>query len=324
MKKSSKKKIKNTLKTVLKILLAIFLIIFICRCIGANGEANPMKEAIYMTILLALLFMAFFGGIAICLLIIYWVFDYLTERNIQITKLDKIDLINDKQLYRDILNNYSPVLLAYIDKMRFDYDSSIVTGLLSLKNKGYIEICEDKLKVIKYDFYNLDMSEKYIIENIRNGKVENASELKEIIYEEGKKAGLLILNEKRISMSPKGIRNLMIFTIIYFFLIYPIFEGLITLWNNSAILNDIVSLVLFLGYVYLCFFASKSQDNLYDRSKDAKELNKKLEGLKNYIEEYSLLKEKTSEDITLWEEYLIYSVMFNQNKDIIEEYKKYY
>lgn len=68
----------------------------------------------------------------------------------------------------------------------------------------------------------------------------------------------------------------------------------------------------------------KSQENLYNRSKLAEELNKKLEGLKNYINEYSLLKDKTSEDITLWEDYLIYSVIFNQNNDIIEEYKKYY
>ena len=76
-------------------------------------------------------------------------------------------------------------------------------------------------------------------------------------------------------MSQKGLGNLMTFTIIYLFLICPIFEGLISLLNNSVILNN--------------------------------------------IDEYSLLKEKTSEDITIWEDYLIYSVIFNQNNDIIEE-----
>ena len=44
-----------------------------------------------------------------------------------------------------------------------------------------------EINIIKYDFYNLDMPERYIIENIRNGKVENADELKDMIYEEGKK-----------------------------------------------------------------------------------------------------------------------------------------
>ena len=116
----------------------------------------------------------------------------------------------------------------------------------------------------------------------------------------------------------------MTFTIIYLFLIYPIFEGLISLLNNSVILNNIVKIVLFLGYIYVIFYAVKSQDNQYSRSKGAEELNQKLEGLKNYIDEYSLLKEKTSEDITIWEDYLIYSVIFNQNNDIIEEYKRYY
>ena len=324
MGKNSKENNKNILKIVFGILLAIFLCAFIGRCIGGDGETNPLKEALYMTGLFVLGCIVLFGGTAVCLFIIYMVLDYLTERNIQITKLNKSDFINDKQLYRDILNNYSPVLLAYIDKMRFDYDSSIVAGLLSLKNKGYIEICEDKLNIIKYDFYNLDMPERYIIENIRNGKVENASELKDMIYEEGKKRGLLIVNEKKISMSQKGLGNLMTFTIIYLFLICPIFEGLISLLNNSVILNNIVKIVLFLGYIYVIFYAVKSQDNQYSRSKGAEELNQKLEGLKNYIDEYSLLKEKTSEDITIWEDYLIYSVIFNQNNDIIEEYKRYY
>ena len=83
-------------------------------------------------------------------------------------------------------------------------------------------------------------------------------------------------------------------------------------------------IIVFLVYIYVCLYSMKSQENLYDRSKSAEELNHKLEGLKNYINEYSLLKDKTSEEIRLWEDYLIYSVIFNQNNDIVEEYKKYY
>ena len=316
MKKIFNKEIKNILKIVLQFLIITFFVVFISVAFIGKGEYYSVQIALYVT--------SFFGGFAFICFFIYILFDYLTERNVQITKLTKADFVNDKQLYRDILKNYSPVLLAYIDKMRFDYDISIVSGLLSLKNKGYIEIHEDKLNIIKYDFFNLSMPERYIIENIRNGKVENANQLKNIVFEDGKNKGLLISNKKWIGKFPKGMKNLFIFTAIYFFIVYPIIEELILLFSNDSILKDVIPITVILVYIYVCVYGMKSQENLYIRSKLAEELNKKLEGLKNYINEYSLLKDKTSEDITLWEDYLIYSVIFNHNNDIIEEYKKYY
>ena len=313
MKKFFNEEIKGIIKSVLQFLVLIFLIVFIGVAILGNGEQNPIQMALYVT--------SFFGGCALIIFFTYILFDYLTEKNLQINKLSKADFINDKQLYRDILNDYSPVMLAYIDKMTFDYDISIVAGLLSLKNKGFIETCEDKINIIRYDFFELNMPERYIIENIRNGKVENVNQLKKIIFEEGKRKGLLISNKNWTGMSAKGIKKLMIFTIIYFFLIYPIFEKLMILFNNSFILKDVIPITLILGYLYIIFYAIKSKENLYNRSKLAEELNQKLEGLKNYIKEYSLLKNRESEEITLWEDYLIYSVIFNQNNDIIKEYK---
>ena len=316
MKRIFNRGIKDTIKKVLQYLIFIFFVVYISVAIIGKGEHNSLKIALYVT--------SFFGGLAFSCFFIYILFDFLTERNVQITKLTKADFVNDKQLYREILNNYSPVLLAYIDKMRFDYDISVVSGLLNLKNKGYIETCDDKLNIIKYDFFDLNMPERYIIENIRNGKVENANQLKNIVFEDGKRKGLLILNKKWIGMFPKGMKNLFIFTAIYFFIVYPILEELISLFNNAIILKDVMPITVFLGYIYVIFYAMKSKENLYSRSKTAEELNLKLEGLKNYIDEYSLLKDKTSEDIALWEDYLIYSVIFNQNNDIIEEYKNYY
>ena len=59
----------------------------------------------------------------------------------------------------------------------------------------------------------------------------------------------------------------------------------------------------------------------YVRTKIAKKINENLEGLKNYIKDFSNLKEKDKEALTLWNEYLIYSVMFGQNTKVIEEYK---
>lgn len=57
------------------------------------------------------------------------------------------------------------------------------------------------------------------------------------------------------------------------------------------------------------------------RTKEGEALNQKIEGLKIFLNDYSLLDKKNSKDIALWKEYLIYSVMFGQNTNIAEEFK---
>ena len=57
----------------------------------------------------------------------------------------------------------------------------------------------------------------------------------------------------------------------------------------------------------------------YKRTKEGEVLNRKIEGLKNYLKDFSLLTEKEQQELILWEEYLIYSVIFNINHKIINE-----
>ena len=61
----------------------------------------------------------------------------------------------------------------------------------------------------------------------------------------------------------------------------------------------------------------------YFRTEKGKELNREIEGLKVFLKDYTLLDEKDKEAVVVWEEYLAYSVLFNQNKKIVEQYKKY-
>ena len=50
----------------------------------------------------------------------------------------------------------------------------------------------------------------------------------------------------------------------------------------------------------------------------------KLDGLKLFMEHFSNMKNKKAEQLVLWEDYLIYSVMFNINSEIQDEYSKYF
>ena len=41
--------------------------------------------------------------------------------------------------------------------------------------------------------------------------------------------------------------------------------------------------------------------------------------MKNYIKDFSILDEREQHELMIWDEYLIYSVLFNQNQKIIND-----
>ncbi len=55
---------------------------------------------------------------------------------------------------------------------------------------------------------------------------------------------------------------------------------------------------------------------------NGKEIHEKLNGLKNFLKDFSKLEDKKRKNIVLWDDYLIYSVLFGINKNIINEYKQ--
>ena len=59
--------------------------------------------------------------------------------------------------------------------------------------------------------------------------------------------------------------------------------------------------------------------NSYERTEIGEEINKNIEGLKNFIKDFSILSEREQEELTIWDDYLIYSVLFNQNDKIISQ-----
>ena len=135
-----------------------------------------------------------------CLTLISISIGLLLALNIaRIKQLDKIDFEKSKELYREILHNYSPVTLSYLDQMNYNSNVAVVSGLLSLENKKYIKIENNEIKRIRYGTCNLDMPEKYIYENIRNNHVSiNCTELLNIVENDCRIKGLIgIIEENR-------------------------------------------------------------------------------------------------------------------------------
>ena len=98
----------------------------------------------------------------------------------------------------------------------------------------------------------------------------------------------------------------------------PVIEE-IALWiagGSIIVLTIIAPIVMYIGGF---LWALVSDLPKYHYTIQGKTIFTNLIGLKKYIQDYSAMKDRKKEDLILWEEYLIYSVMFGENNKIVED-----
>lgn len=252
-------------------------------------------------------------------------------------KLNKDDFNKNKEYYRDIIQGYGICELSLIDDFQLDLPSDIIAELLQLENKKIILREEDKLVIQEgYDISNLNKVQLYIIEHIKNGKITevNRFELEEKVKLQALEDGLI---EKRDNLKKRQIKRIIV-SILVFIVAVIIVKIILNVFTSMHIENNTIGmtaiiltflLIVFVGFwpmiaiISFTVYDVKSKANPYFRTKKGTELNAKIEGLKTFLSDYTLLDQKEIQEIVLWEDYLTYAVLFNQNKKIIQEYIKY-
>lgn len=243
-------------------------------------------------------------------------------------KLDVNDLKKYEGYYRDLIKNYNIECLSYIDDFKIDYESICIAKLLDLKNRDIIEINNDEIKIINEPTNETD---KLFINSIKNNKVTISEyDYKKQIIKESINEELLELPKSNKSFTKK----ILIALATIFFLPPILFSIIFSMLNSSNgdpnSLFLILLIIIVLGFmtiipisiIFIITYITRQANNPYVRTQKGIEINEKLEGLKNYLNDFGNINEKTSNDLVLWEDYLIYSVMFNKNSKIIDEYKK--
>ena len=128
-----------------------------------------------------------------------------------------------------------------------------------------------------------------------------------------------------------NILKILMFMLVFGLICFNI-EKLNPLLEKGVISDNLMFiLVIILGFGFMIWFTSISlgsiklfsylllKSNSYGRTDIGEEVNKKIEGLKNYINDFSILDEREQHELMIWEDYLIYSVLFNQNDKVINE-----
>ncbi|MBP3765815.1 MAG: DUF2207 domain-containing protein [Bacilli bacterium] len=325
--------------TLLFLILEVFISAILSLIIVAQIPNISLKSIflIYITVLLFIVLITLKNR----LLIFFKDFSVLflkkltykqTKNFVRKEKLEKIDFKNDHNYYRDIIKKYSPAELLYIDEFRTNENYKIyLMTLLNLELKKYILIKENLINVINSDDSNLKLSEKYVMSCIKNGKLHvNTKEDKiyEYVKEEAIKDNLIKEEDKNLKPL---ISNKKFLILNLFLLLNTLFTPIWFVYIQNKILLSILLIIFIISFLLLVVFFPLSlyyyekyyelnhKLNNYVRTEEGSRINYKLNGLKNYIKDFSNLDEKDKENINLWEDYLIYSIMFNINNNVLNE-----
>lgn len=255
--------------------------------------------------------------------------------------LSEIDFKNNKEYYRDVLINYTPGIISYIDDFEISYPQDIVAIILNLELKKVIKIENNNIVILNKEVNNLKKCEQYILDNIEGGKLKITSmrDIESYIIDDCIDSNLITKNKDKVKRKNRlGIINIMVIGMslfwIGFFILNMFFqEEFLDFLNNYVLLNIdkimvyiviIVFILAIIRYIRLYIIVHEVsyvtyKNKSYIRSDEGEELNRKVEGLKNYIKDFGNLSEKERSELLLWEDYLIYSVIFGVNTNIIKE-----
>lgn len=248
---------------------------------------------------------------------------------------DVSDFKFDKDYFNEILEIHSPLILGCLDNFNLDKNKLIAT-LLYLERKGVIKIENDRIENTGDENLSFGDPCSMLLGRLNDGKIkiydsyEFIDSVRYYTLVEAQNIGLVVKNEDEDKYkygyeenSMKKLLRSFITTIAIYIIAIMYLKSLETTTWFSACIMIFLILYLPLKILIKAAYQSGKKGHQYVRTKEGQELNNKLDGLKKYLNDYSNMSERNAEEIELWEDYLIYSVMFGQNKKVVKEYEKY-
>lgn len=232
------------------------------------------------------------------------------------------------EYYREILEEFSPGVLAFCYNKNLKYEDVIISTLLAFKDKYIkLDIFNKNIHILpEKNYENLKEHEKYFLREMKEFSNDiKFEELKKIITNTYFKSNFLNFikqdckNSNYFKTNYHG-NNGISYIFIFYIFIFTIscISMLVTLYKD-IIFVGITNMCLLLWLMYL------DRKNSYIKTSKGYELNIKLNGLKKYLLDYSTIKDKKINDITIWEYYIIYAIILdlkgNLDKEVSSLYK---
>lgn len=314
-----------------------------------KSERNNMKKRIIITLIVFVIFIIliiyapiiyynfilsfFFFYSYMCLFFRYLKDDYMIKKEIKDMEKRNSETASNIQYYRDIIDNYSPMLLGYCMSKSMNIEDDSISTILYLKYKNVISMNNNKIKIINNN-YKLLPSEKFLIDsynclikgnkdNIFNNK-HTLKVFKKLLFNDLINTGLMNETVKKASQHP-------IEEVLYVSLCFVLFLIIAILVFNKVFF-DISSLSLlalaYVGFLNICnmldYYSIKSFNISLVKTEKGIELSNKLYALKRYLNDFSLLSEKQLDEIKLWDNYIILAIIFDLKGNLDNESHQIY
>ena len=311
------KNIKKEWKILLKALIIIGIIHGFTLLVADEEPVFYISKFLLFMLIISLIMPLFF------ILRNYWAAKNSFEYNWW-DKTFKVVPEKNIKYYRDIIEVESPLLINDI------YEGAatknvVVAELISMEKRGIIRLEDDKIIVLEKN--ELLRSEETFLTFIENGKVKITDvnmfiKTLKAMTETDRKANENWYKTKKFSTKER-IQN---------FLLAIVHSVIIIAFANFYVLGKDFEMFGFVWWVSMLFVLIRievilksawSTKTTLAETKEFKELKKKVFGLEKFLKEYTMLENRNSEEVEIWEEYLIYSVLFGHNEKIVKEYEKY-
>lgn len=261
--------------------------------------------------------------------------------------------ITGLEYYRENFEGVSPATISIITDLKVEYNKDVAATIMKLYLNKNIDFKDDQIEVLSLNTSNLKQSEISILNKIAgtgNKKIFEVLEHKSwnnLCMEEAQKEGYIVNKRSK----KRFIIKLIILVLLFagcknLFNSYDtveketddLFSGYEEnisdeeLINNPEILEDMIVLfklvavviagALMIGlpiYIIVYVISYQKKKEKFVRTKKGKILLEQIYGMKKFIHDFSNLDAATKEQIILWDYFLIYAIVLEENTKIIDE-----
>lgn len=268
------------------------------------------------------------------------------------------DGIEGLEYYRDKLEGLSPVEISMLTDLKIETVKDVSALVLQYELKGYLHMEENKIEVFKLDGPDLLNSDRRLLKLLdKKGRLDFTllsalSEWKQEAYDEV--ANGKFFTDKAWKKEKKPIWKTLLALLIPLLALI----GFILLYNSDVFQNNGEVLAKYVDYpdeynfidymkneaefrntlfaifalfgllIYLMAWPLVSfikmliglvtKPKIY-RTSLGEEMTEYIYGMKNFIHDFSSLSEKNKEYLSLWDDFLVYAVVLEENEKILKE-----
>lgn len=245
------------------------------------------------------------------------------------TKINSDSIINPNLFMATVLDlqNKKAITMDAQKKLKVSFDGIKYNYYLTInKDFDFKKLSEYELLIINY-LFNERASQNVNFNNFKEQTIELNEKLKKLsknYYESRKFQSVCYNYDKKISKvvyteTDSGLKEFSAFWLIFLFVISIINVFVISPLNfNLKIENATIYILIgfFITIIAVSLtFVKSLKEEYYE------EYNK-LVGLKKYLLEYSLIKDRYPIEIALWDRYLVFASLFGIAKKVAKEFKE--